>query len=121
MGIGPSAHSFNGTERSWNVRNNTKYIQFINDGAVHFESEKLTLQDRYNEMLLTGLRTKYGVELDRLNEIIELDKSFDKQIQDLINDELMLKYGNNSITLTKKGRLMADRIASDLFKIDSRP
>lgn len=119
LGIGPSAHSFNGSERSWNIRNNSKYIQFINEGTAHFESETLTPQDRYNEMLLTGLRTKYGVQLDKLNEIIGLDNSFEKQIQYLINDELMFKNGN-TLVLTKKGRLMADRIASDLFKIDSR-
>jgi oxygen-independent coproporphyrinogen-3 oxidase len=116
LGIGPSAHSFNGTERSWNVRNNTKYIQFVNDGEVHFESETLTPQDQYNEMLLTGLRTRYGVDLNRLNGIIALEPTFDHQILDLINDGLMSKK-KHTLVLTKKGRLMADRIASDLFII----
>lgn len=116
LGVGPSAHSFNGTERSWNIRNNSKYIQLVNEGKEHFESETLTKQDRHNEMLLTGLRTKYGVDLRRLNEIIELDISFLKQIQGLIDDELLFR-NENVIVLTKKGRLIADRIASDLFKV----
>ena len=117
LGVGPSAHSFNGTERSWNIRNNSKYIQFINEGTAHFESETLTKQDRYNEMLLTGLRTKYGVQLNRLNDIIGLDNSFERKIQELVDDELMLR-NENVIVLTKNGRLMADRIASDLFIVD---
>jgi len=116
LGIGPSAHSFNGTERSWNVRNNSKYVQSVNEGSIHFESETLTPQDQYNEMLLTGLRTKYGVNLNRLNEIIALEPTFEQQISHLINDGLMRKR-NNTLVLTKKGRLMADRIASDLFSI----
>lgn len=116
LGIGPSAHSFNGTERSWNIKNNLKYIGFITTGKIHFEAETLTPQDQYNEMLLTGLRTKFGVDLTKLNSIIPLDNSFENSIQQLIQDELLFKT-ENKLILTKKGRLMADRIASDLFSL----
>lgn len=116
LGVGPSAHSYNGIERSWNLRNNATYISNIKAGVVTYESEILTATDRFNEMLLTGLRTKYGVHLTQLNAIIPLNSDFTTQVNNFIQDELMLQDGQK-IVLTKKGRLMADRIASDLFVI----
>src|SRR5690606_29511971 len=66
IGIGPSAHSYNGTHRSWNITNNSIYIKEINNGNLPSESEELTVSDRYNEYVMTGLRTIWGVSLDKI-------------------------------------------------------
>ncbi len=114
IGIGPSAHSFNGTSRSWNIANNTRYIQSINKGVSFFETEILTVQNQFNELLLTGLRTKYGVRLDNLNKIIPLSKQF-KYLVDSFQKKNWLVKKENTLFLTKEGKLMADFIASELF------
>lgn len=114
LGVGPSAHSFNGTSRSWNISNNNQYIKLINKNEIHFESETLSPYDRFNELLLTGLRASFGVSLAQLSNILELDENFYHQLSCFEKDGL-LELQNNTIILTQKGRLQADRIASDLF------
>ncbi len=114
LGVGPSAHSFNGKSRSWNISNNSQYIKLINKNEIHFESETLSPTDRFNELLLTGLRASFGVSLEQLSAIIELDQNFHHQLSSFEKDGL-LKLQDNTIILTQKGRLQADRIASDLF------
>jgi oxygen-independent coproporphyrinogen-3 oxidase len=117
LGIGPSAHSYNGHSRSWNVRNNHSYMNSVANETSWFETEELTKNDIYNELLLTGLRTIYGVNLNQLNMILPLDETFYTQIENLCSQQLMEK-DSSSIRLTKVGRLQADRIASDLFRVE---
>lgn len=117
VGIGPSAHSFNGSSRQWNVNNNPIYINKINNNDLSFfEVEELTPANQFNEYILTSLRTIWGVNNDYLLQKFpnEYYQSFKKEI------ELYIKQGevvleNNSYVLTSKGKLLADRIASELF------
>lgn len=114
LGIGPSAHSFNRISRRWNCSNNTKYIKHFGEEANWFEEEVLTTKDRWNEMILTGLRTSYGVNLDRLMEIHPFKDEFVKKVKEFeINSWLVLD--NKKVYLTDQGRLKADFIASELF------
>lgn len=119
IGIGPSAHSFNGTQRGWNVSNNSKYIKAITQNELPLEIETLTLTDRYNEYVMTGLRTIWGVSLDKVEKdfgmvfrtyLIEQSKIF-------INQQL-LYIEVAHLHVTKKGQFLSDGIASELFKIN---
>jgi oxygen-independent coproporphyrinogen-3 oxidase len=114
LGVGPSAHSFNGESRRWNVANNKKYIEGVASGKGYSESETLTPKDRFNEAVMTGLRTIWGVELDALRRRHCTGTAFDRQLEGFKNDGL-LKVENKHILLTKKGKLQADYIASELF------
>lgn len=119
VGIGPSAHSFDGTHRSWNVANNSLYIKDIQEGKLPSEVEELTVQDRYNEYVMTGLRTIWGVSLERIET--EFGTNFKnyllKEAQYYINKE-QLQLENNVLTTTVKGKFFCDGIASELFVID---
>jgi len=116
LGIGPSAHSFDGKSRSWNVANNQKYMQQIALAKDWNETEILSKNDVFNELILTGLRTIEGVNLAQLDAISPLDDKINKQIDQFCSENLM-EQSNNSIRLTKIGRLQADRIASDMFRV----
>ena len=116
LGIGPSAHSYNGHSRSWNIRNNHQYMSLIESNGIWNETEKLSEKDVFNELILTGLRTIYGVNLAQLAKVIPLTKVFCSQIDQLCDQQLMIK-SDDSICLTPLGRLQADRIASDLFQV----
>lgn len=114
LGVGPSAHSFNGESRSWNVSNNTKYIQAIKQHLEFSTLEVLTPENIFNEMILTGLRTTYGVNLLKLASILPLSEMFNQKL-DEFKQNLWLDEIENTIFLTKEGRLRADFIASELF------
>ena len=114
LGIGPSAHSFNGISRSWNISNNRKYIQLIGDNKDTFETEILSIEDQFNELILIGLRTTVGVNLDQLNSIQVPNEIFWTKITSMQKSEWLL-VTKTSIFLTKSGRLKADYIASELF------
>ncbi|MGV3630063.1 MAG: radical SAM family heme chaperone HemW [Bacteroidota bacterium] len=114
LGIGPSAHSFDGNSRSWNIAGNRPYMQHIAENKLPVEREKLEAKDRFNELLLTGLRTIWGVDLKQLKEILEPGSEFDCKIKELsTNGQARIK--NNHLLLTESGMLYADRIALDLF------
>lgn len=119
IGIGPSAHSFSGTSRSWNIANNTLYIKSIQENKLPLTSEKLTKEDSYNEYIMTGLRTIWGVSLARIES--EFGQGFlnylNTQSQRFINDGL-LEIENNILKTTKKGKFLCDGIASDLFMLN---
>lgn len=119
LGIGPSAHSFNGLERGWNVRNNSKYIKSLEQRILPIETETLSITDKYNEYVMTGLRTIWGVSLDKVerNFGIEYKKYLLEQSQKHM-DEHLLHLDNNILLVTKKGKFLSDGIASDLFKIN---
>ena len=119
IGIGPSAHSFNGISRSWNIKNNIKYIKSIQDNIVPNEIEVLTKNDRFNETVMTGLRTIWGISLDKIETNFGLDYKTEllNQTENFIKEQL-LYIENSTIKVTKKGQFLCDGIASQLFKID---
>ena len=114
IGIGPSAHSFNKTHRSWNVANNAKYIKSIQEGNLPLETEKLSKEDQFNEYLMTGLRTIWGVSLAELSKELK-----DKLLQSSKRfvDQGLLVIENNTLKTTQKGKFLADGLASELFII----
>jgi oxygen-independent coproporphyrinogen-3 oxidase len=114
LGVGPSAHSFNGESRRWNVSNNMKYINGVTAEEEFSDSEILTPKDRFNEAVMTGLRTIWGVNLEVLRGHHCTNKSFDNRLEKFKNEEL-LTVEKNHIILTEKGKLQADYIASELF------
>ncbi len=120
LGIGPSAHSYDGIFRSWNVSNNSLYIKSIQEDQLPNEIEILSIFDRYNEYIMTGLRTIWGVSLNRIETEFG-DEYLDylhKQAQKFLNDDL-LSIDNNILKPTAKGKFLTDGIASDLFYLNS--
>jgi oxygen-independent coproporphyrinogen-3 oxidase len=119
LGIGPSAHSYNGKQRSWNVRNNSKYINALKTDQLPSEVEVLTLTDRFNEQIMTGLRTIWGVSLSAIeNEFGPMSKDYLlKQSKKYINEHL-LYIEDDKLLVTKKGKFLSDGIASNLFKLN---
>lgn len=119
IGIGPSAHSYDGTNRSWNIANNTLYIKSIQENQLPSETETLTTVDRYNEYIMTGLRTIWGVSLDRIEK--EFGPKYldylNLQSQKFIQDELLF-VENGILKATQKGKFLSDGIASDLFLLN---
>jgi len=118
LGIGPSAHSYNGVSRQWNISSNKQYIQKVNTKKDCFEIEILTMEQQYNEYLFTSLRTIWGVKNDAIKS------NFGKEIQThfLIEIEKWLRKNyveeqNGTYNLTKNGKAFADAITSDLFII----
>lgn len=119
LGIGPSAHSYDGkSKRSWSVSNNTKYIQSLQKGELPIEEEILKEKDRYNEMLMIGLRTRKGVDLKRLQSEFssEILAHFQNELTPKI-DNGYLKMEGSRLVIPSEHWFMADGIASDLFKI----
>lgn len=118
LGIGPSAHSFNGDQRAWNVKNNAIYISKINLNQLPLEVETLTVNDKYNEYVMTGLRTIWGVSLDKIEK--QFGESFLEYLLQQANQYInkqMLYIEDNNLKTTKTGKFLSDGIASDLFKI----
>jgi oxygen-independent coproporphyrinogen III oxidase len=119
IGIGPSAHSYNGVSRSWNIANNSIYIKSINENKLPNEIEILSKTDKYNEYVMTGLRTIWGISLDKIESDfgIEYLEYFLKQSQKFLNDDLLF-IENKILKATKKGKFLCDGIASDLFLLN---
>ncbi|HVV54559.1 MAG TPA: radical SAM family heme chaperone HemW [Mucilaginibacter sp.] len=115
LGIGPSAHSYNGETRQWNLPNNTKYIQSINKDVIPAEREVLMENDRLNEYIMTSLRTMWGLDLVKLNSIAAGTSDLLLKAAQAFFEKGWLKQENNKILLTQTGKLYADHIASELF------
>ncbi len=113
LGIGPSAHSYDGVTRRWNVSNNFTYMKM--EGNLWFENEILEPKDRWNELLLTGLRTSIGVDQQQLFSIFTPDAAFSDKVAQFMRDGWMV-IENEHYILTLEGRLKADYIASELFR-----
>lgn len=115
LGIGASAHSYDGETRQWNVANNAKYIQSINQNTVPAEREILSETDRLNEYIMTSLRTMWGLDLNKLNSIAAgaSDELMKSAIEFLERE--WISHEDNKIYLTQSGKLYADHIASQLF------
>ena len=118
IGIGPSAHSFNGNSRQWNVKSNSKYILKLKRQQEYYEIEKLSENEKYNEYVLTTLRTMWGINQKYLtkNYNKKINLKFTALIKKWVESGDVIKE-NENFKLSKKGMLMADGIASDLFVI----
>lgn len=119
IGIGPSAHSFDGVRRAWNISNNPKYLKAIAKGVLPMETEVLTTRDRYNEYVMTGLRTIWGVSFSKVESDfgIKYRVYLEKQAVRFL-EQGFLHIKDNTLLTTKKGRFLADGIASDLFMVN---
>jgi oxygen-independent coproporphyrinogen-3 oxidase len=119
IGIGPSAHSYDGISRSWNVSNNSLYLKSISEKQLPSETETLSKTDKYNEYVMTGLRTIWGISLERI------EREFGKMYLDYLNkqaakyiDDHLLFVDDNILRTTKSGKFLSDGIASDLFLLN---
>jgi oxygen-independent coproporphyrinogen III oxidase len=118
LGLGPSAHSFDLTSRQWNVANTTAYIQKIKTGEQAFETEVLSISQRYNEYILTGLRCSWGVNGAEIrNKYGNIYLDYFIQNSKLYLEKGMMALDNGNYTLTKQGKFFADGISADLFFI----
>ncbi|WCL82188.1 radical SAM family heme chaperone HemW [Saprospira sp. CCB-QB6] len=119
LGIGPSAHSFNGHSRQWNVANNMKYINALEDNQLLFEIEELSPTEQFNELLMTRLRTKWGLSLQEVEKRWgnNCKQQLLRQIQPFIQDHLA-HIQTNYIYLTDAGKLLSDHILAELFLED---
>ena len=119
LGIGPSAHSYDGNSRKWNIANNTLYIKAIERSELPLEVEELSITDRYNEYIMTRLRTYFGVDL------VEVESKFGKEYLEYLKEQSvvlfekeLLRIENDVMHITEKGTFLSDGIAADLFYID---
>ncbi len=116
LGVGPSAHSYNGESRQWNVSNNPVYIRWLAENKIPAEIEELSVKDKFNEYIMTTLRTKWGIDAEFVKSefgeqlLFELDAKLKLQI-----DEGMIQQSGSIFTLTEKGKYFADRVSSFLF------
>ena len=119
VGIGPSSHSFDGFSRSWNVSNNKLYVSDIQNNKMYHQKEKLTHVDQYNEYIMTGLRTMWGISLSNLQEKFgkKIENHFVKKSKKFIESKLLI-IENDLIKTSKKGKFLSDGIASELFLIN---
>ena len=118
LGLGPSAHSFDGKSRKWNINHNKKYIDSIEQSNKYFEVEQLTKYDVFNEKLMTGLRTKWGWPNENLETLSENEIcTFEEKIKELVDRGYLLKK-NNRVYLSESGMLISDYIMSELFILE---
>ncbi|MCH2215861.1 MAG: radical SAM family heme chaperone HemW [Flavobacteriales bacterium] len=117
--IGPSAHGFTGHYRYWNIANNARYCQAIESNKLPQTVENLSRDERYNEFVMTGLRTTKGIDLERIktNFNVDLRREFEAKMKQIIEDG-SAKIENNILSLTKKGMFLADGIAADFFILE---
>lgn len=116
LGVGPSAHSFNGMSRQFNIANNHLYVKALQQGVVPFERENLSSENKINEYILTTLRTRWGTDLQKLRKEFGYDMlthNTDYLSKIITNDLATLEA--DVLRLTQKGKLLADKISSDLF------
>jgi oxygen-independent coproporphyrinogen-3 oxidase len=116
IGLGPSAHSFNGYSRQWNIRDVRKYIKSVNSGSPFLEKEELDKKTRFNEYIMTTLRTMWGIDLEYVERI------FDKEGYDYILNTSgkfinygLMKQENKTLVLTNQGKMISDNIISELM------
>jgi oxygen-independent coproporphyrinogen-3 oxidase len=120
IGIGPSAHSFFENTRKWNISNNKKYISMIMNNDPHYsEHEDLDTKDRYNEYLLTSLRTMWGIDLDEIQQRYGVNYvKYTQGVADLFLRTGELMKNGSKIRLTKKGIFLADYVVREFFILD---
>jgi oxygen-independent coproporphyrinogen-3 oxidase len=118
LGIGPSAHSYNGTSRQYNIHNNNLYIRSLKNDQIPFEREELSADDLINEYILTTLRTQWGTDLKKIKQDFGYDllTKNAEYLSKIFNDKLAV-LENGVLRLTRAGKLLADKISSDLFVV----
>ena len=119
LGLGPSAHSFDGKSRQWNISSNTKYITAITKGEAFYEIEELTTNERYNDYVMISLRTSDGINLQVLEQLFgaEMTDYCLKNIKQFINTK-KVEITNNSLKLTKEGIQISNIIITQIIKIE---
>ena len=116
LGVGPSAHSYNGDSRQWNVSNNSIYIRSLAENKIPSEMEELSVKDKFNEYILTTLRTKWGIDQDFVSSEFGEQMSLEliEKLNIQVKENMILKNGN-VFTLSENGKYFADRVSSFLF------
>jgi len=115
LGVGPSAHSFDGVSRQWNIAHNTQYIKALSEKKVPFEREILTDEQRYNEYIMTSLRTMWGLDMEKIALFGSRFKThFDKSAQPFLQSGSLEKEAN-TVRLARSAKFLADGIAMELF------
>jgi len=116
LGLGPSAHSFNGYSRQWNVRDLKKYIKSMNSGKLLFDKEELDIKTKFNEYVMTSLRTMWGIDLDYVEKIFEKE-GFDYvvNLSGKFIDYGLMRQDNNNLILTNQGKMISDNIISEFI------
>lgn len=119
LGIGPSAHSYNGDTRSWNIANNNRYLEGLSKKIIPSTIEELSIIDKINEYIMTSLRTVWGLDLDRMET--DFGKGYrtatENSLQQFLKKNHLSRDGN-IITLTTAGKLFSDHISAELFVIE---
>ena len=120
LGVGPSAHSFDRNTRQYNISNNALYLKSLSEGKIPFEIETLSREDQINDYILTGLRTKWGINIDQIKTEYHYDlmRTNATYVNDLVTRKLGIVNGT-TLVLTEQGKMIADKIASDLFAVKS--
>lgn len=116
LGIGPSAHSFNGDTRQWNIANNASYISSLARNEIPAEIETLSVQDKINEYIMTSLRTSKGMSLEKISAVYGHDDIHEmNELLQKFEEKGWLNRSGRVISLSKQGKLFADFIAGELF------
>jgi len=110
LGVGPGAHSYNGKKRAWNITSNAQYLEALGKSKLNQEVEELTAIDRFNEGIMTGLRTQWGVSMEVFSDKAEL------YLAEAYCDDGLANIIENRLILTAKGRLQCDNLSSQLFR-----
>jgi len=119
VGIGPAAHSFDGKrKRSWNLSNNIQYVESIKEGVLPSHYENLKLHEVFNEYLMTGLRTSWGVSLEKINQSFgsHYSQYLEKQVENHLAEQ-RLYWDGDTLRVSKSAKFLSDGIASDLFML----
>ena len=118
IGLGPSAHSFNGYSRQWNIPHVGKYIKSINEGAGYFELEELDTKTKFNEYIMTSLRTMWGIDLEYVEQTFEKEGyDFVINISGKFREYGMMKLNKKTLVLTNQGKMISDNIISEFMMI----
>lgn len=118
LGVGPSAHSFDYKSRRWNIASNKKYIEKLNNNNIYFKEEVLTISQKFNEYILTNLRTKWGININTIKSRFGGKyASHTKKMMQKWSEKNYIKENNETVILTDKGSVFADKIISDLFLV----
>lgn len=117
IGVGPSAHSYNSNQRRWNVANNSLYYKNVSKNNTWFTKEQLSEVDQWNELILTGFRTKWGVSKEKIKGFGGFSEAEKKILSNYANENMLLEI-DSAYLLSKKGLLFADAIAEKLFRLN---
>ena len=119
LGLGPSAHSFNGYSRQWNIRDLKRYIHAVNEGRPFYQKEELDLRTRFNEYIMTSLRTMWGIDLEYLEKVFEKE-GYD-YVMNLSGKFLnygLMEHGKKTLVLTNQGKMISDNIIREFLMTD---